>query len=118
MTDTGSSRSGNWEWTIDALIGAKVYNLTDETDYTAFGTISDNDETTITTGTMAASSEWNTNDIYYIGGSSSNTALPGAIQEIKFAQNKKNSNFFESYLLLTLDSIKKKDYEKCIKWEN
>jgi len=35
-----------------------------------------------------------------------------AIQEIKFSENKKNSNFFESYLLLILDSIKKKDYEK------
>ena len=30
-----------------------------------------------------------------------------AIQEIKFSENKKNSNFFESYLLLFLDSIKK-----------
>ena len=35
-----------------------------------------------------------------------------AIQEIKFSENKKNSNFFESYLLLFLDSIKKKDYKK------
>ncbi len=35
-----------------------------------------------------------------------------AIQEIKFSENKKNSIFFESYLLLFLDSIKKKDYEK------
>jgi len=35
-----------------------------------------------------------------------------AIKEIKFSENKKNSNFFESYLLLILDSIKKKDYEK------
>ena len=41
-----------------------------------------------------------------------NQNVKRAIQEIKFAQNKKNSNFFESYLLLTLDSIKKKDYEK------
>ena len=31
-----------------------------------------------------------------------------AIKEIKFSENKKNSNFFESYLLLILDSIKKK----------
>ncbi len=35
-----------------------------------------------------------------------------AIQEIKFLENKKNSIFFESYLLLFLDSIKKKDYKK------
>ena len=31
-----------------------------------------------------------------------------AIQEIKFSENKKNSIFFESYLLLFIDSIKKK----------
>ena len=47
-----------------------------------------------------------------------NQNVKRAIQEIKFAQNKKNSNFFESYLLLTLDSIKKKDYEKSILYLN
>ena len=41
-----------------------------------------------------------------------NQNVTRAIQEIKFSENKKNSNFFESYLLLFLDSIKKKDYEK------
>ena len=37
-----------------------------------------------------------------------------AIQEIKFSENKKNSNFFESYLLLFLDSIKKKKIIKKV----
>ena len=41
-----------------------------------------------------------------------NQNVSRAIQEIKFSENKKNSNFFESYLLLFLDSIKKKDYKK------
>ena len=41
-----------------------------------------------------------------------NQNVTRAIQEIKFSENKKNSIFFESYLLLFLDSIKKKDYEK------
>ena len=41
-----------------------------------------------------------------------NQNVTRAIQEIKFSENKKNSNFFESYLLLFLDSIKKKDYKK------
>ena len=41
-----------------------------------------------------------------------NQNVTKAIQEIKFSENKKNSIFFESYLLLFLDSIKKKDYEK------
>ena len=41
-----------------------------------------------------------------------NQNVTRAIQEIKFSENKKNSNFFESYLLLFLDSITKKDYEK------
>ena len=84
LSDTGNTRAETHKWVPDALIGAKVYNLTDETDYTAVGTISDNDATTITTGTMGASSTWHTNDIYYIGGSSTNTALAGAIQEIKY----------------------------------
>ena len=39
-----------------------------------------------------------------------NQNVTRAIQEIKFSENKRNSNFFESYLLLFLDSIKKKDY--------
>ena len=41
-----------------------------------------------------------------------NQNVTRAIQEIKFSENKKNSSFFESYLLLFLDSIKKKDYKK------
>ena len=41
-----------------------------------------------------------------------NQNVTRAIQEIKFSENKRNSNFFESYLLLFLDSIKKKDYKK------
>ena len=41
-----------------------------------------------------------------------NQNVTRAIQEIKFSENKKNSNFFESYLLLFLDSITKKNYEK------
>ena len=35
-----------------------------------------------------------------------------AINELKNNLNKENSNFFESYLLLMLDSIKKKDFKK------
>ena len=36
--------------------------------------------------------------------------VPRAIKELKFNLGKKNSNFFEAYLLLTLDSIKKKKF--------
>ena len=36
-----------------------------------------------------------------------------AINEIKKNENKKNSNFFEAYLILTIDSIKKNNYEKA-----
>ena len=35
-----------------------------------------------------------------------------AIKVLKSNLNKENSNFFESYLLLTIDSIKNKDFEK------
>ena len=35
-----------------------------------------------------------------------------AIKEIKYLDDKKNSNFFESYLLLILDNIKKGDFKK------
>ncbi len=35
-----------------------------------------------------------------------------AIKELKFNLGKKNSNFFEAYLLLTLDSVKKKNFKK------
>ncbi len=35
-----------------------------------------------------------------------------AIKELKKNQNKKNSNFFESYMILMLDSIKNKDFKK------
>ena len=41
-----------------------------------------------------------------------NQNIHRAIQEIKFLDDKKKSNFFESQLLLFLDSIKKKDYKK------
>ena len=41
-----------------------------------------------------------------------NKNVSRAIQEIKFVENKEKANFFESYLLLALDSIKKKNYEK------
>ena len=43
-----------------------------------------------------------------------NQNVTRAIQEIKFSENKKNSIFFESYLLLFLDSIKKKIIKKVI----
>ena len=39
--------------------------------------------------------------------------VPKAIKELKFNLGKKNSNFFEAYLLLTLDSIKKKILKKA-----
>ena len=37
-----------------------------------------------------------------------------AIQEIKYNINKKNSDFFEAYLLLILDSIRNKDLNKSV----
>ena len=43
-----------------------------------------------------------------------NQNVTRAIQEIKFSENKKNSIFFESYLLLFIDSIKKKIMKKVI----
>ncbi len=41
-----------------------------------------------------------------------------AIKELKFNLGKKNSNFFEAYLLLTLDSIKKKNFKKSKEYLN
>ena len=38
------------------------------------------------------------------------------IKKLKFNLNKKNSNFFEGYLLLVLDSIKKKDFKESKKY--
>ena len=35
-----------------------------------------------------------------------------AIDQIKISKNEKNSNFFESNLLLTIDSFEKKDFKK------
>ncbi len=42
--------------------------------------------------------------------------VPKAIKELKFNLDKKNSNFFEAYLLLTLDSIKKKNFKESKKY--
>ena len=39
-----------------------------------------------------------------------------AIKELKVNLNKKNSNFFEGYLLLTLDSIKEKNFKESKKY--
>ena len=39
-----------------------------------------------------------------------------AISEIKITKNNKFKNFFESHLLLTLDSIKEKDYKKSLQY--
>ena len=39
-----------------------------------------------------------------------------ATNEIKQNITKKNSNFFEAYLVLALDSLRKKDYEKSVNY--
>ena len=39
-----------------------------------------------------------------------------AIQELKYNLDNKNSDFFEAYLMLTVDSIKKKDFDKSLKY--
>jgi len=41
-----------------------------------------------------------------------------AIRELKLNDNKKNSNFFEGYLLLTIDSITSNDFRKAKKYLN
>ena len=41
-----------------------------------------------------------------------------AIKELKSSENKKNSDFFEAYLLLIIDSINKKDFKKTAKYLN
>ncbi len=41
-----------------------------------------------------------------------------AIKELKFNLGKKNSNFFEAYLLLTLDSVRKKNFKKSKEYLN
>ena len=41
-----------------------------------------------------------------------------AIKELKSNENKKNSDFFEAYLLLIADSINKNDFKKTIKYLN
>ena len=39
-----------------------------------------------------------------------------AIQELKYNLDNKNSDFFEAYLMLTVDSIKKKNFNKSLKY--
>ena len=41
-----------------------------------------------------------------------------AIHELKYVLDKKNSDFFEAYLLLMLDSIKEGDFEKSKKYSS
>ena len=41
-----------------------------------------------------------------------------AIKELKSNENRKNSDFFEAYLLLIIDSINKKDFKKNAKYLN
>ena len=41
-----------------------------------------------------------------------------AIKELKSSENKKNSDFFEAYLLLIIDSINKNDFKKTTKYLN
>ena len=41
-----------------------------------------------------------------------------AIKELKSNENRKNSDFFEAYLLLIIDSINKNDFKKTIKYLN
>jgi len=41
-----------------------------------------------------------------------------AIKELKSNENKKNSDFFEAYLLLIIDSINKNDFKKVTKYLN
>ena len=41
-----------------------------------------------------------------------------AIKELKSNENRKNSDFFEAYLLLTINSINKNDFKKTIKYLN
>ena len=41
-----------------------------------------------------------------------------AIKELKSNENKKNSDFFEAYLLLIIDSINKNDFKKTTKYLN
>ena len=41
-----------------------------------------------------------------------------AIKELKSRENKKNSDFFEAYLLLIIDSINKNDFKKTTKYLN
>jgi len=41
-----------------------------------------------------------------------------AIKELKSSENKKNSDFFEAYLLLIIDSINKNDFKKTAKYLN
>ena len=52
----------------------------------------------------------------YIFSLVANQKIKRAIQEIKTLKNQSNTDFFEYYLLLVLDSILKKDYEKSEKF--
>ena len=82
LTDGSDYRVSN-PWIADALIGATIYNLTE----TSSGAITDNDATTITVSSLSggdADNNWDTNDVYYIGGVSTNTSLDGSVTHIQY----------------------------------
>ncbi len=63
----------------------------------------------------------NTHDPYlknYINSLVIEGQVQTAINELKFNLDKENSNFFEFYLLLTIDSIKKKNFERSKNYLN
>ena len=45
-----------------------------------------------------------------------NGQISKAIQELKYNLDNKNLAFFEAYLILTVDSIEKKDFDKSLKY--
>ena len=66
MTDSGQS------WTVDGLIGLIIHNMTDieSSGQHSFGTITDNDATSITVSSLAGGSDdqWEAGDVYVIDG--------------------------------------------------
>ena len=79
LTDGSTFRSNN-PWSVDALDGAKIYNMTNGES----GTISANTATTVTSGALTSSEDWDQNDVYYIGGGSTDPTAAGSIASIQY----------------------------------
>ena len=82
LTDGSTFRSNN-PWTASSLVGATIHNLTE----TSSGAITANTVNTIDVSSLSAGdadNNWDVNDVYYIGGSSTDTTAAGSVISVQY----------------------------------